>query len=85
MLYIVDAGAKALVAFELATQQRHVIANELPVGSPPGVVAKPLRGAPPYSGPQGPFAGITVSPNGTLYLSADANGSVLALRRESAS
>jgi len=34
---------------------------------------------PPFSGPQGPFAGIAAGPDGTLYLSADADGSVLAL------
>jgi hypothetical protein len=28
----------------------------------------------------GPFAGIAAGPNGTLYVSADAEGSVLALR-----
>ena len=31
---------------------------------------------------QGPFAGITAGPDGTLYLSADAEGSVLAIRRD---
>ena len=36
---------------------------------------------PPFSGPQGPFAGITAGPDGTLYVSADGDGSVLALRR----
>lgn len=41
---------------------------------------KPLRGLPPFSGPQGPFAGIAAGPDGTLYVSADADGSVLALR-----
>jgi hypothetical protein len=37
---------------------------------------------PPFSGPQGPFAGIAGGADGTLYVSADAEGSVLALRRE---
>ena len=50
---------------------------------PPGVIPKPLLGMPPFSGPQGPFAGIAAGPDGTLYVSADAEGSVLALRRES--
>jgi hypothetical protein len=35
---------------------------------------------PPFSGPQGPFAGIACAADGTLYISADAEGSVLALR-----
>ena len=50
-------------------------------GPPPGVEPKPLKGMPPFSGPQGPFAGITIGPDGTLYVSADGDGSVLALRR----
>ncbi len=81
LLYVVDAAAKALVAFDLETKARQTIASELPVGAPPGVVPKPLRGMPPFSGPQGPFAGIAAGRDGTLYISADADGSVLAIRR----
>jgi sugar lactone lactonase YvrE len=80
-LYIVDAGAKEVVAVELASGERHTVAAGLPVGPPPGVNPKPLKGMPPFSGPQGPFAGITSGPDGTLYVSADGDGSVLALRR----
>lgn len=79
VLYVVDAGAKELIAFDLTTKARRTIASGLPVGPPPGVTPKPLRGMPPFSGPQGPFAGITAAADGTLYLSADGDGSVLAL------
>jgi sugar lactone lactonase YvrE len=81
-IYVVDAGARELVAFDPNDATRHTIASELPVGAPPGVIPKPLLGLPPFSGPQGPFAGITAGRDGTLYVSADAEGSVLALRRE---
>jgi sugar lactone lactonase YvrE len=84
MLYIVDAGAKQLIAFDLNNPEKnvwHTIASGLPVGPPPGVVAKPLKGMPPFSGPQGPFAGIAGAADGTLYISADGEGSVLAVRR----
>jgi len=80
-LYVVDAGTKALVGFDLDTMARQTIAWNLPIGAPPGVVPKPLRGMPPFSGPQGPFAGITAGADGTLYVSADADGSVLGIRR----
>lgn len=80
-LYIVDAGAKEVIAVDLNTGGRHTVASGLPVGPPPGVEPKPLKGMPPFSGPQGPFAGITMGPDGTLYVSADGDGSVLALRR----
>ncbi len=82
-VYVVDAGAKELVSFDLESGARRTIAAELPVGAPPGVIPKPLRGMPPFSGPQGPFAGIAAGPDGTLYVSADADGSVVALRRGS--
>ncbi len=83
VLYIVDAGAKELIAVDLNNREknaRHTIASGLPVGPPPGVVAKPLKGMPPFSGPQGPFAGIAAAPDGTLYISADGDGSILAVR-----
>jgi sugar lactone lactonase YvrE len=80
-LYIVDAGAKEVIAFDLDSKERRTIASGLPIGPPPGVEPKPLKGMPPFSGPQGPFAGITAAPDGTLYVSADGDGSVLALQR----
>src|ERR1700677_1362036 len=81
VLYIVEPGARELIAFDLNTDVRETIASGLPVGPPPGVVPKPLKGMPPFSGPQGPFAGIATAADGTLYISADAEGSILALRR----
>lgn len=79
-LYVVDAGAKSLIAFNLKSKEQRTVASNLPVGAPPGVTPKPLRGLAPFSGPQGPFAGIAAAPDGTLYVSADGEGSVLALR-----
>jgi sugar lactone lactonase YvrE len=83
-LFIVDAGEKSVLSFDLATGARTTIASGLPIGPPPGVVPKPLKGMPPFSGPQGPFAGIAAAADGTLYVSADGDGSVLALRRATA-
>ena len=80
-LTIVDAGAKTLVEVDLDTKARTTIARDLPVGTPPGVDPTPLKGLLPFSGPQGLFAGLAAGPDGTLYLSADAEGSVLAIRR----
>jgi sugar lactone lactonase YvrE len=80
-LLIVDAGAKSLVEVDLDSKARVTIAHDLPVGPPWGVEPKPLLGLAPFSGPQGLFAGIAAGPDGTLYVSGDAEGSVLALRR----
>ena len=71
------------IAFDLDTRcARARSPPGLPVGPPPGCEPKPLKGMPPFSGPQGPFAGIAAGPDGTLYVSADGDGSVLALRRD---
>lgn len=80
LLYIVDVGAKALVEINLVSGARRELASNLPVGAPAGVVPKFLQAIPPLSGPMGPFAGIAAATDGTLYLSGDADGSVLALR-----
>ena len=45
------------IAVDLTHRTRRTIASGLPVGAPPGVTPKPLLGMPPFSGPQGPFAG----------------------------
>jgi sugar lactone lactonase YvrE len=81
LLYVVDSGSRELLAVDLETKARTVIASGLPVGAPPGVTPKPLKGMPPFSGPQGPFSGIAAGPDGTLYVAADAEGSVLAIRK----
>jgi sugar lactone lactonase YvrE len=83
-LYVVDVGAKSVIAYDLKRKSRHIVATDVPVGAPIGVIPKPLRGLPPFSGPQGPFAGIAIGRHGTLYVSGDAEGSVLTLRQEAA-
>ena len=79
-LHVLDAGRKELLRFHLASRKREVLAAQLPVGAPPGVVPKPLGPIGVLSGPMGPFAGLAAAADGTLYLSGDAEGSVLALR-----
>ncbi|OLT38403.1 gluconolaconase [Actinomadura sp. CNU-125] len=81
-LTIVDAGAKSLIEVDLGSKARTTIARDLPVGAPLGEPPKPLKGLMPFTGPQGLFAGIAAGPDGTLYVSADAEGSVLAVRKE---
>ena len=80
VLYIVDVGAKELIQFDMKTGARQPIATELPVGAPPGVVPKFLGPIGILSGAMGPFAGIAAGQQGELYVSADAEGSVLKLQ-----
>jgi sugar lactone lactonase YvrE len=75
-IYIVDAGAQAVIAYDMAKKVRTTIAENLPVGTTP----RRLPGMQPLVGPLGPFAGIAADKNGTLYVSADSEGSVIALR-----
>ncbi len=84
-LFVLDVGYKELIQYNLASRIRHTLASHLPVGAPPGVVPKYLGAIGAMSGPMGPFAGIAAAPDGTLFVSADAEGSVLALRPESLS
>jgi sugar lactone lactonase YvrE len=81
LLYIVDVGAQALIEYDLVSRARRTVAAGLPVGAPPGVVPKVLRAIGTMAGPMGPFAAVTAGPDGTLYVSADAEGSVVAISR----
>lgn len=80
LLYVVDAGAKEVIEYDISRKIRRTIASGLPLGAPAGVTPKFLRPFPPLSGSIGPFAGIAAGADGTLYVSADGDGSVLALR-----
>ncbi|HZP46800.1 MAG TPA: hypothetical protein VFB15_14210 [Candidatus Binataceae bacterium] len=81
-LFIVDVGTHELICFSLKTRQRARVASNLPVGSPPGVVPHVLSGIPGLlPGPVTPYSGITQSADGTIYVAADGEGSILAFRR----
>lgn len=79
-LYAVDTARKEIVRVGLDGSGRRCLASGLPVGAPPGVTPKPLGPIGDMSGPMGPFAGIAIAADGTVYVSADAEGSVMALR-----
>lgn len=69
-LLILDHGSKELHAFHLPTRQQQVLAAHLPVGDPPGCSRGPMEFA----------GGLAVGPDGTIYIPADGEGSVLALQ-----
>jgi sugar lactone lactonase YvrE len=79
VLYVVDAGSKELVEFNLSSGARRALASNLPVGAPQGITPKFLGTIGTFSGPMGPFASIAAGADGTLYISGDAEGSVLAI------
>jgi hypothetical protein len=79
-LYAVDTAQKRLLEISLDGDVS-IIAQDLPVGAPPGVTPKFLGPIGDMSGPMVNFAGIAAGPNGTLYVSGDGEGSVLAVRQ----
>ncbi len=79
-LFVLDTGTKQVIESDLYGSGRRAIAGNLPVGSPPGIVPLPLGGVGDMCGPMTSFAGIAVGGDGTVIVSGDAEGSVLALR-----
>lgn len=81
-LYVSDPGARQVVVSDLSGGGREVAASDLPVGGPGGAPLTQLGGVGDMCGPMSTFNGIAVGADGTVYLAADAEGSVLALRRD---
>jgi sugar lactone lactonase YvrE len=79
-LTVVDTVRKELIAARLDGGNRRTIATALPVGGPGGYVLPPTRPIGVLAGPMLPFCGLAAGADGTLYLSGDAEGSVLAIR-----
>ena len=79
-LYVVDTVAKELIEYDLAAGTRRSIVTNLPVGAPQGVVVKQLGGVGDLCGPMYTFTGLAVAADGTVFVSGDADGSVLGVR-----
>lgn len=80
-LYVVDIGTKTLIAIDPKSGDVTTIASDLPVGAPIGVVPKFLGPIGDMAGPMINFADVASGGDGTLYVSGDAEGSVLAIKR----
>jgi sugar lactone lactonase YvrE len=79
-LFAVDAGTRSLIELDPDNGNVTVIAHDLPVGAPPGVTLPWLGPIGDMSGPMVNFAGVAAGADGTLYVSGDAEGSVLAVQ-----
>lgn len=80
VLYVIDTGSKSLLAIDINNGKQQTLASNLPVGAPTGITPKPLMSVGNLSGPMTDFTGLTRGSDGTLYISGDAEGSVLALK-----
>ena len=81
MLYALDTFAKTLVSINPASGEVSIVASDLPVGAPPGITPKFLGPIGDMSGPMVNFAGLAAGADGTLYVSGDGEGSVIAVRQ----
>jgi sugar lactone lactonase YvrE len=79
-LYALDTDAKTLLAIDPGSGDLSVIARDLPIGAPPGITPKFLGPIGDMAGPMINFAGIAAGSDGTLFVSGDGEGSVLAVR-----
>lgn len=79
-LYVIDDKTKELIAIPLAGGARRIVASNLPVGAPPGVIPMQLGGVGDMCGPMHTFTGVAAGADGTIYVSGDGEGSVLAFR-----
>jgi hypothetical protein len=85
-LVVLDAGTRQLIEIGLKDRQRKVLASNLPVGTGGGLVVKPMPGIPGiFPGPFVPFAGVATGPSGRIFISGDADGSVVAIERAATS
>jgi sugar lactone lactonase YvrE len=77
---VVETGERRLLAIDPSTGETRVEAEDLAVGLPPGVTrTDPELFAHGMPGVPRQFAGLAVAPDGTLHISANAEGGVLSL------
>lgn len=79
-LLVLDVGSKELLSLPLGAGEPRTLAVGLPVGPQPGVEPALLMGiAGLIQGPLTPFSGLSVGQDGSVYIAADGEGSILRL------
>lgn len=81
-LHILDVKAKQLVQCDLSGGGRRVLASQLPVGAPDGMIMPRLGGIGIFCGPMWTFSGLAAGADGAIYIAGSAEGSVLQLKPE---
>ncbi|MFD7290792.1 hypothetical protein [Streptomyces sp. NPDC059863] len=80
-LFTVETAHRRLRSISLVTGESRIDAENLAVGLPPGTTRPTPRLVPGVPGPPRQFAGLALGPDGSLFLSANGEGSVLRLSR----
>lgn len=78
-LFIIEIRHRRLRGISLTTGESRIDAENLPVGLPLGTTRVKPEGAPGTPCPPRQFAGLTTTPEGSLLLSANGEGTVLRL------
>lgn len=80
-LVVCEVGRRRLVWLPFDGSERRIVADDLPVGEN-GTLRPTVNGLPMMvPGPIAPFAGVEVDEDGTIYVAADQEGSIVVLRR----
>ncbi|MEV6425802.1 hypothetical protein [Streptomyces sp. NPDC051662] len=80
-LFTVETAHRRLRSISLVTGESGIDAENLAVGLPPGITRTTRHPVPGVPGPPRQFAGLALGPDGSLFLSANGEGSVLRLSR----
>ncbi|MFE7125321.1 hypothetical protein [Streptomyces sp. NPDC057617] len=78
-LFTVEVTHRHLRTISLTTGESRVDAENLPVGLPPGITRPTPPPPPGIPAPPAQFAGLAITPEGTLLLSANGEGTILHL------
>ncbi|MFJ1580182.1 MULTISPECIES: hypothetical protein [unclassified Streptomyces] len=81
-LFTVETAHRRLRAISLVTGESRIDAENLAVGLPPGITRPAHHPVPGVPGPPSQFAGLALGPDGSLFVSANGEGSVLRLSRQ---
>lgn len=83
MIVVADSGARKLLGVNLQSGETETILDPVAIGMPRGVTLKPIMGrVEPVLGRLTPYTGVTADKAGTIYLSADGEGSIIAVTRQ---
>ncbi|MFD7226297.1 hypothetical protein ACFV9P_35645 [Streptomyces sp. NPDC059892] len=83
-LFTVETAHRRLRAISLVTGDSRIDAENLAVGLPSGTTPPARHPVPGVPGPPSQFAGLALGPDGSLFVSANGEGSVLRLSRKHA-
>jgi hypothetical protein len=74
-IYVLDSGAQTLYGYSLRDKELEQVVTELPIGPPPGSPSSAIGDD--GTGLISPFCGLAIGRDGSIYIAADGEGSIL--------